>query len=80
MEETMNAVIDLHQVVPAWLALQSAVPLAHIENDADYARTTALLNTLLDTVRDDSAHPLYSLLTVVGDLIEAYEIEQEPLL
>ena len=75
----MNAVIDLHQVVPAWLALQSAVPLAHIENDADYARTTALLNTLLDTVRDDSAHPLYSLLTVVGDLIEAYEIEHEPM-
>ncbi len=75
----MNAVIDLHQVVPAWLALQSAVPLAHIENDADYAQTTALLNTLLDTVRDDSSHPLYSLLTVVGDLIEAYEIEHEPL-
>jgi len=75
----MNAVIDLHQVVPAWLALQSAVPLAHIESDADYARTTALLNTLLDTVRDDSGHPLYSLLTVVGDLIEAYEIEHEPL-
>lgn len=75
----MNAVIDLHQVVPAWLALQSAVPLAHIENDADYARTTALLNTLLDTVRDDNTHPLYSLLTVVGDLIEAYEIEREPL-
>ncbi len=75
----MNAVIDLHQVVPAWLALQSAVPLAHIENDADYARTTALLNTLLDAVRDDSAHPLYSLVTVVGDLIEAYEIEREPL-
>jgi len=75
----MSSVIDLHQAVPAWLALRSAVPLAHIENDADYARTTALLNTLLDAVRDDSTHPLYSLLTVVGDLIEAYEIEREPL-
>ncbi len=75
----MNTVIDLQQAVPAWLALQSAVPLAHIENDADYAQATDLLNTLLDTVRDDSTHPLYSLLTVVGDLIEAYEIEQEPL-
>lgn len=75
----MNTTIDLHRVVPAWQALQSAVPLAHIENDDDYARTTALLDTLLDTVRDDSGHPLYSLLTVVGDLIEAYEIEHEPL-
>jgi hypothetical protein len=38
----------------------------------------ALLNSLLDAVRDDASHPLYSLISVVGDLIEAYEIEQEP--
>ena len=30
-------------------------------------------------VRDDAQHPLYSLVAVVGDLIEAYEIEHEPL-
>ena len=71
----MNAVIDLQRVVPAWQALQSALPLAHIETEADYAQATALLNTLLDTVRDDSAHPLYSLVSVVGDLIDAYEID-----
>lgn len=75
----MNAVIDLHRVVPAWQALQSALPLAHIETEADYAQATALLNTLLDTVRDDREHPLYSLLSVVGDVIEAYEIDHEPL-
>jgi HTH-type transcriptional regulator/antitoxin HigA len=55
------------------------LPLAHIENEADYALTTALLNTLLDTVRDDREHPLYSLVSVVGDLIAAYEIDHEPL-
>ena len=33
---------------------------------------------LLDAVRDDASHPLYSLVSVVGDLIEAYEIEHEP--
>jgi HTH-type transcriptional regulator/antitoxin HigA len=75
----MNAEIDLQRVLPAWQALQSALPLAHIETDADYAQATALLNTLLDTVRDDSSHPLYSLVSVVGDLIEAYEIDHEPL-
>ena len=31
----MNAVIDLHQIVPAWQALQSAAPILHIESDAD---------------------------------------------
>ena len=40
---------------------------------------TALLNSLLDLVRDDINHPLYSLVAVVGDLIEAYEIDHEPL-
>jgi HTH-type transcriptional regulator/antitoxin HigA len=78
MEKTMNAVIDLHKLVPAWQALQSAAPLTHIENEADYERATALLNSLLDEVRDDASHPLYSLVSVVGDLIEAYEIDREP--
>lgn len=74
----MNAVIDLQRLVPAWQALQSAAPLAHIETESDYERATALLNGLLDAVRDDTGHPLYSLVSVVGDLIEAYEIDHEP--
>jgi HTH-type transcriptional regulator / antitoxin HigA len=78
VEKTMNAVIDVHKLIPAWQALQSAAPLAHIESEADYEQATALLNSLLDAVRDDASHPLYSLISVVGDLIEAYEIEQEP--
>ena len=40
---------------------------------------TALLNSLLDVVRDDEKHPLYSLVSVVGDLIESYESTLEPL-
>ena len=74
----MNAEIDLQKLVPAWQALQSAAPLAHIESEADYERATTLLNSLLDVVRDDAGHPLYSLVSVVGDLIEAYEIDHEP--
>ena len=69
----MNAVINVHKLIPAWQALQSAAPLAHIENEADYERATTLLNSLVDVVRDDASHPLYSLVSVVGDLIDAYE-------
>ena len=45
----------------------------------DHQKATEFLNSLLDIVRDDAAHPLYSLVSVVGDLIEAYEIDHEPL-
>ncbi|MFH0822954.1 MAG: transcriptional regulator, XRE family protein [Pseudomonadota bacterium] len=74
----MNTATDIEQLVPAWQALRSAAPVLHIESEADYEEVTILLNNLLDIVRDDASHPLYSLVSVVGDLIEAYEIEQEP--
>ncbi len=74
----MNAVIDLQRLVPAWQTLQTVAPVSHIESEADYERVTALLNSLLDIVRDDMTHPLYSLVSVVGDLIEAYELDHEP--
>lgn len=74
----MNAEIDFKKLVPAWPALQSAAPLAHIESQTDYERATALLNSLLDAVRDNATHSLYSLVSVVGDIIEAYEVGHEP--
>jgi len=74
----MNAAIDVQRLVPAWQALQSLAPVSHIESEADYEQATTLLNSLLDLVRDDAGHPLYSLVSVIGDLIEAYEIDHEP--
>ena len=55
----MNAALDIQKLVPAWQTLRSVAPVAHIESDADYERATALLNSLLDIVRDDASHPLY---------------------
>jgi hypothetical protein len=55
------------------------VSLALAVRNASRFSPYARLNTLLDTVRDDRNHPLYSLVLVVGDLIEAYEIDHEPL-
>ncbi len=74
----MNTVIDIQRLLPAWQTLQAVVPISHIESEPDYDQMTKLLNTLLDIVRDDASHPLYSLVSVVGDLIEAYEIDHEP--
>lgn len=75
----MNAALDVEKLVPAWQALRSAAPISHIESERDYEQVTAFLNDLLDVVRDDAGHPLYSLVSVVGDLVEAYEIDHEPI-
>ena len=74
----MNPTIDVQQLVPAWQSLQSVVPVHHIDSELEYEQVTMLLNNLLDVVRDDSRHPLYSLVAVIGDIIEAYEIDHEP--
>jgi HTH-type transcriptional regulator/antitoxin HigA len=75
----MNTALDVEKLIPAWQMLRSVAPVSHIESESDYAQAIALLNSLLDIVLDDSSHPLYSLVSVVGDLIEAYEIDFEPL-
>jgi HTH-type transcriptional regulator/antitoxin HigA len=74
----MNTALNVEKLIPAWQALRSIAPLSHIESEGDYEQATALLNSLLDIVLDDASHPLYSLVSVVGDLIEAYEIDLEP--
>lgn len=74
----MNVELDVEKLVPAWQALRSVTPLSHIESESDYEQATDLLNSLLDIVLDDASHPLYSLVSVVGDLIEAYEFDHDP--
>jgi HTH-type transcriptional regulator/antitoxin HigA len=74
----MNVVLNIEKLVPAWQTLKATAPVFHIESENDYERVTEFLNNLLDIVRDDASHPLYSLVSVVGDLIEAYEKDYEP--
>lgn len=61
------------------LNARAVAPIGHIETEADYERVTLVLNRLLHVVRDDVDHPLYSLVTLIGDVLEAYEIQLEPL-
>ena len=46
-----------------------------INNDQEYEQAVARLNSLIDEVGTDEAHPLYSLLDTLGILIEVYESE-----
>ena len=47
--------------------------------EADYDRLVAALDELLDLTGDDEAHPLNSLVDIIGDWIEAYDEERRPM-
>ena len=70
--------VDLQKLGYAKQAVQTVAPIAHIESEQDYQQITKLLHHLLDVIRDDTEHPLYSLVTILGDMLETYEINIEP--
>ena len=48
-------------------------------SEDDYDALVSALDELLDIVGDDETHPLASLASHMGDLIEAYDDEQRPM-
>lgn len=50
----------------------------HITIYKEYQWLVVLLDRLIDEVGEDEAHPLASLMGVVGALIERYEVEHVP--
>jgi len=47
-------------------------------SDREYQQLVAILDSLIDIVGSDEAHPLASLMDVIGTLIERYEDENIP--
>ncbi len=43
-----------------------------------YPKTIAILDALIDIVGEDEAHPLASLMEIIGVLVEKYEDEHIP--
>ncbi len=60
----------------AWAAVADTLHVPHSEKD--YRSLVALLDSLVDEVGEDEAHPLASLMEVVGVLIEKYEDDNVP--
>ena len=54
-------------------------PYLTIHNDLEYDRAVARLNSLIDEVGTNTAHPLYGLLDTLGIVIEAYEEQHYPI-
>ena len=75
----MNAIIDMQKLLPAWEQFRAATDISPIRDEAHYIRMTQMLDSLLDEAGGDERHPIMGLVDIVGDLIEDYEAEQQPL-
>lgn len=67
----MNA--ELKVIAPAWEAIQRATKLGPIKSKAHYTEMLRLSDSLIEAIGTDHAHPLNTLLFIVGDLIRAYD-------
>ena len=68
--------LDVDRTASAWSSLAGTVFVPH--SPEEYQRLVALLDNLIDEVGEDEAHPLASLMEIVGVLVEAYESEHVP--
>ena len=57
----------------AWIPWQALIGVTTIETQEDYDRVAALLDVVVDAVRDDEAHPLVGAMHYLGSLIEDWE-------
>lgn len=67
---------ELEQLEEAWPTVAPWLSVPH--NESEYQRLTTLLNALIDRVGEDEAHPLASLMELVGELVAHYEDAHVP--
>ncbi|KFI21412.1 hypothetical protein HW44_15285 [Nitrosococcus oceani] len=68
--------IEVDKVLNAWPPMARMIYVPHTEEE--YERLVSFLDSLIDEVGEDEAHPLASLMEIVGVLIERYEEEHVP--
>ncbi len=62
-------------LLDAWNTWHSVIGVDRIQSEEDYDRVAAILNMVVDVVRDDASHPLMPVMEYLGSLIEAYDNE-----
>lgn len=69
-------VIDLQKTASLWPKLSDTLFVPRTETE--YNRLVATLDELIDVVGEDEAHPLASLMEIIGVMIEHYETANVP--
>jgi HTH-type transcriptional regulator/antitoxin HigA len=65
--------LDVKALTRTWAAFDRVARLRPIRNDAEYDRTVAMMNSLLDVVGDQEDHALAGLLDLVSELVADYD-------
>lgn len=73
--KNINEPTSLPEIARAWVVFQDYTGLRPIRDEADFQRIQTLANTLADAVGDDEDHPLYSLFSIVLEMMEHWEDE-----
>jgi HTH-type transcriptional regulator/antitoxin HigA len=68
--------IDLQTTQQAWSNLTEILFIPHTEKE--YQALVQMLDSLIDEVGEDEAHPLASLMEIIGVVIEQYENQNVP--
>ena len=66
----MVNVLERPRFRQAWSVVSAGLS---IKTEQDYTRAVALLDRLLDKIGDNTHHPLFGFLEVLGTLLESYE-------
>ena len=66
---------DIRGIQTSWQAFDKMAHLRPIQNEGDYDRMVALMNSLLDATGVDEDHPLGGLLNLVAEMVSGYEQE-----
>ena len=67
---------ELDTVEQVWPTIAPLLFVPHTEQE--YDELVQMLDTLIDVVGEDEAHPLASLMEVIGVLIDKYEDQHVP--
>ncbi len=70
-----NPVPEPTAILTAWIPFKNAVGVTTVKTEEEHARAVALIDVLLDTVRDDENHPLAEVLDYLAAQVEAYEAD-----
>ena len=62
-------------LLDAWSTWRSVIGVDRIQTEEEYDHVAAILNMVVNEVRDDVSHPLLPVMEYLGNLIEAYDDE-----
>ncbi len=75
MTYTHKEIPEPQAIFEAWRPFQELIGVTSIKTEKDYEHVIAIMDTLLDEIRDDENHPFADVLHFLGDLVEKYEDE-----